>query len=1403
MDRYCYTSPSRVQTLLVPINGCLANDFLRYISLIRSSVEEVRLLDIPPSSSLHLFNPQSFPNGRVMFNFTTSSPEDESIFLHDLEPFRKTFIITGIGKYNDAINNKVGLEAVKALKETNPSSIVHNVIYFDTPKEKIEEYNPPSDHSYQAVFYHNGSMKYNITSLETIFCDISRDFLAKLDIYASSYQNITLRSPVSISNTNVLTKTINQAQKRLSSGSTSFKMTLNNGNGQVSSATDVKKKTQQSHKGRQLKLMGSLFLLAGNYQEAIQQFGDAIANLKSCEDYLWLASALEGLGVALTLSHYSGNSFQNLNPAISSVLQISRNRIPSFPLSTSGERLTIKRSSNDSFTANHSSPNFSKPSTSDIINHTQSPRNSMTSFSGVGTSSLATISELSSLPLPTLIQMISSKVSSFYQLSTNNHESMVPDIVYVECILRHIKFMLGVFVGGNSMSSEVLDNVVKGTVLIPKKSSDGAAFFLKHDILREIDKLFSLQLVELSIIDQCRIYSTLATVYSDLGLLRKKAFMLRILLVGILPHLNSLHEHSHEKNISKSFHASSIRDLFNFLFVVYGIGEESESDISEAIHHAQGVWTSLRILLLRLCMNFAEAMEDHIFLLEICSLLLTRYCNSLTIDDQLKLKAKIDYTLTSSARSSLDLNFVYWDPYLVRRAKLINDKSKDDLVPFTEYEKNSNNVGQIVGATLSLSREKLNSQILPRGPIIFNPYEKTKSESINRDKLLLKDEVYRLKITLQNPFAFEIEIMDISIVADSDDDIKTLGNQIKPLATIGGHAIQMQNRPNGLMKLRKTFVSDKQMKSSTSIGTENQTNAFLSSTSDLIVPSRSMQLFSVAFLPLKVGELNIKGFKVTLFNCKPQFFQIVEKELTYDLSKVKYLGLGKLDFRDKYVLKKAQDNLEFNDITSRVLTKVLSLTVIPLQPTLTLNEILIANRWIMLLEGETYKFSISLSNSSDQDINYLSFSFWDSTLEPINRKLTSSGHVLLASEIYELEWLLMNQKTFKILNKAILSRDYKVIKPQDELKIDYEITGKKGMKLLKIILEYANKNVDDLSKTFVKFMHIPLNVSVVPLLDVVNCDLIHLIASSIKELMSNLSDLSAKNFKTVLAYINLKSSHEPQESKYCLLVVDLRNSWNESVIARLNLNFAPDEDFRIEEAIRPGKTARFLLPLRRVSTNEIDLSRSIPSLRKKQYIKNFHISEEEEETMRSHFWLRNHILEHLEGTWETMHDSMYKRKGSIHLRSFYLTNRMAQAMVYPQVEIFNTILNDADDAIAKHEGCHFILESDEFYTWRTTISNHTKYPISGILRQIPYPVASPLNSSVQSIKYQLSLDRRILIHGVLQSNIERVILPGDSVNFDLTFLVLEKGEYEWGSVLDVLTPSRSQICSRDPIFIHT
>ena len=110
------------------------------------------------------------------------------------------------------------------------------------------------------------------------------------------------------------------------------------------------------------------------------------------------------------------------------------------------------------------------------------------------------------------------------------------------------------------------------------------------------------------------------------------------------------------------------------------------------------------------------------------------------------------------------------------------------------------------------------------------------------------------------------------------------------------------------------------------------------------------------------------------------------------------------------------------------------------------------------------------------------------------------------------------------MNKDVIGE---TINPGGVVELQCELTSRKFMNELKIILEYAHKS--DTEQSFMKNLNIPLNVSVMPSIDVVGCEMLPAIS-----ILDNVPHSIGQALKCV-----------KNVDDYCLLVLDLRNSWGE------------------------------------------------------------------------------------------------------------------------------------------------------------------------------------------------------------------------------------------------------------------
>lgn len=273
MDSVTFVSPANVRALLVPVDELSQSDFEKILETLKR-VKDVRAVDLIHNPGK--FNPQAYPQGHLYYNFITRDDDQESLFLHDFEPFRKTAIVIGILKWHADLTDDRIRSLKSTLKKAYPAPISQFLMIFDSPK------------TYSSKLSEVYTVDHDTANMETEICDITSRFLSNFSTYASAYEHTTLRSPGNLDGS------IGRAKKKIAS---SFEL-------------NSEKVKQMSAKGRKLKLSANFYLMAGNLKSALSDLCEAIFNLKLANDLLWLASALDALAVCIFLLSSIGAPYQ-------------------------------------------------------------------------------------------------------------------------------------------------------------------------------------------------------------------------------------------------------------------------------------------------------------------------------------------------------------------------------------------------------------------------------------------------------------------------------------------------------------------------------------------------------------------------------------------------------------------------------------------------------------------------------------------------------------------------------------------------------------------------------------------------------------------------------------------------------------------------------------------------------------------------------------------------------------------------------------------------------------------------------------------------------------------------------------------------------------------------------------
>lgn len=276
------------------------------------------------------------------------------------------------------------------------------------------------------------------------------------------------------------------------------------------------------------------------------------------------------------------------------------------------------------------------------------------------------------------------------------------------------------------------------------------------------------------------------------------------------------------------------------------------------------------------------------------------------------------------------------------------------------------------------------------------------------------------------------------------------------------------------------------------------------------------------------------------------------------------------------------------------------------------------------------------------------------------------------------------------------------------------------------------------------------------------------------------------------SFISYKQSQE-NDDEYCMLLLDLRNSWPNPLSLTLesrrptNNNSQDDsidpwkDAFSVTEIIQPGHVSRIVLILPKIYLHAPHAA--VPSLNpanQRQFVvSTSKISPETERASREAFWYRQELLTMIRGTWTETGNG---RHGALELRGIRLSPRMVDAIKLDDLVISMTMVADHEDeedetpSIQQLGHSRFSVPIDTFVTLRTTLRNRSPHPISPLLRLQPHLASLPHALA-------LDLDKRLSWSGALQRRLA-LLPPGGSTTCEIGLVALCSGAYEVGGLVE-------------------
>ena len=900
----------------------------------------------------------------------------------------------------------------------------------------------------------------------------------------------------------------------------------------------------------------------------------------------------------------------------------------------------------------------------------------------------------------------------------------------------------------------------------------------------------------MSIAEHIAILAAIASILSQLGYDRKKALVLKDLMSGLLPALvqarkdgaaeMGVHPAASLANLNATVRAiplesagvapddseKGMRHLLSLVCSAYGIkpaastrdhdllgtptrtGDPQEPSsmandtqfnnavVARAIEQASAKSygsQDLKIDILRSCINLCEALPDLSGALRYSAELL-RVAGSciapgpedsdgspdLPVEEQVRLANNISRTLSAARQLGLEHPEAdYWDEFLVRGIELMDANPSKSLLPHASSEL------EIVKA-LETKKEK--------NPFIYNPFLKSKATASPKSLLVAQEEAL-FRVTLQNLYDFELAIERLKLESDGvpfEGSIQT--------TTIGPYRTQ---------------------------------TLLLSGT------------------PKSAGSMSISGCTAKIKGCRERSFVTFGEPWAL-----------KIDVKGRHVgLKgKARPSSAVSDPaktrphrpTELPTASVLALNVINAQPNVFMKSISLPQSAIMLLEGETKKFSITLQNlSSTIAADLLLLSFDDSTAS--HRHSLLSDKELCPTELYDLELASAHKPSFRWSRNDV--DDSFRLDPGEEKTLEIEIRGKPRLSYGTIQVDYGYLGIpkaDVKDRFYTRQLVIPITVTVNASIDLVRNDIVTFPGNLSLEQLNlnpNPNEVDKAGSALPLAHVSTPKPDYLQPilslitpsastSSFCLLLLDFRNSWPNTISVTISLpnpNFQDNPLSSDTFFLNPGIIRRVPLLIPRLYLP--NMHAPIPSLNpanKRQFVVSATKSTPEgERAMREEFWYREALLERIRATWR---DENTGRRGDVDLRCLRLNSRMIEAVRLKELDVkmsvaaANNVGNGDEGTVTELAPSKFSVPTSTFLTLRITLYNRSSDPIEPLLRLQPALVNAPHNIA-------LDLGKRLLVNGILHRALPSLD-PGKTREIETGFCVLIAGIYEWGATVE-------------------
>lgn len=1026
MDVFSPVAPAAIRVLVLPIQ-VERSRFTRLLKRLQDEASVVRLTDIDQNSEPCLLSPQAFPQGRLLFRYTSAVPPPQTLNLSPFELYREPLLVLGIidDDFHESGKKKIE-EATQFLREKHPR-VVHRQLISLSDRNEVQPKGPGG------VLTISHGERENDRSVWTTMRAVSAQFLIELSTFAKAMQaSPSIQTPGQTSRS--LQRSANmplpddrpgsshgtpppigrmprhsgESSPRHSTGShgppaTSFDQmpSVNGINRSDSNASNQgsknkararassntlqgfgsgtsQEKIRARGKARVGIVLGSIYMMAGQWSEALRILVDHTSKARSFSDSLWQAKGMELLLICQMLHAWVGVDFQ----------------IPSICL-TSPERSGPGHVSRLSATLSLEDKPSEDPQ--------ERRRFQVSRFSKA---------------IPDLTRSI----IDLYRTSEGALD--LPSVVVADATVRFAR-LLAVILGADGLLNAdnlryfVTPHVGQSPLRLPKIPITSKS---KHLSRTAISELLAQALPpdeeSISTIDHIALLAGIASTYSILGLDRKKGITIKEMIgrltaammqarklgaaeMGIHPAASLSIDTGADSMLSSAADDRGLHELIVEITRIYGIllVPESVKEFPTLLPQDDFGNPNMKQRLLRELAGFCETSPDPYGLLRLSSSLLQiggpnsaldrgpeYVANKFSKEEQMALHSLINRTVAVSRHFGLaDAQAVYWDPFLVRDIEFATPNAETAVIDRSKLK----------------TMENTRDSRTPGNPLLYDPNASRPGTAVQQKFVLVDYETSNCVITLQNPFDFPVELESLGLITE-------------------GVALKCHFEPTSLRGLH-------------------------------------FQRVSLPVTPTAVGETKIVGVRIKIHGCYEQSFPIIASAWRADIPlTVKALGLG------------AQPPTANDDIVAAlkkfgIESKKISTTTIEALPKLELKSFPRQETGLMMLEGETESISLALRNTSQTPATIFKIKDTNDVLKDPNQFTTKDD----ADEGD---------------NASI------AIKPGQTHTFDFKVLGKAGVSGTRIAFYYCTDKSDPVK--FARMITVALNMTVNAALHIQNFTLV-------------------------------------------------------------------------------------------------------------------------------------------------------------------------------------------------------------------------------------------------------------------------------------------------------------------------